>query len=377
MLAPLWAALVLTVVQPAAEPPHPPLSVRVVNADGSPAPAGVRAGILIDFGMAIATGPGLMLFSDTQPPPATDSRGQVSLPHAAVFGDPANPRRQSLIVFEDARTLMGLAVADPGDSDSITVTLVPPRRIAVHFKSPELEHLNLPITSSVVYAHWNDLRPAVDSGTGAERSLLLPPGEYSLFASGARMQSRRVPLHVDAGQGDLPVEIDLPASRLAHLQNHPAPELAGIKAWDGQPVTLQSLRGQVVLLEFWGTWCGPCIESMPKLVALYDRFHERGLAVVAVHDDSVDSLDHYRAKVAPIRAEHWGRSDLPFPVAIDGGGLQPIPGQDRKARGITTACYGISGFPTAVLIDRDGNVVGEFDYRADDASDRMNRILVP
>lgn len=68
-----------------------------------------------------------------------------------------------------------------------------------------------------------------------------------------------------------------------------APEIGAIAppfeavALDGQQINLGSLRGQVVLVNFWATWCEPCRVEMPDLEAVYQQYHERGLRVLAVN----------------------------------------------------------------------------------------------
>ena len=83
-------------------------------------------------------------------------------------------------------------------------------------------------------------------------------------------------------------------------------------------------------------------------MALHDQFAERGLVVIAVHDRSVKSIAEMDERIARARKSQWFGRDLPFLVALDGDGS-------------TTATYGITTFPTSLLIDRDGNVVGRLD----------------
>jgi thiol-disulfide isomerase/thioredoxin len=142
---------------------------------------------------------------------------------------------------------------------------------------------------------------------------------------------------------------DLPPTKVARLLGRPAPELQRITGWkNGGPVRLADLRGKVVVLDFWGHWCGPCLRAMPALMALQDKFADQGLVVIAVHDGSVKSIAEMDERIARARQRQWFGRDLPFLVALDGDGA-------------TTAAYGITTFPTSLLIDREGNVVRRLD----------------
>jgi thiol-disulfide isomerase/thioredoxin len=155
--------------------------------------------------------------------------------------------------------------------------------------------------------------------------------------------------------------IDVTERYIKKLIGNPAPELRKIKGWkNGGPMTLAELRGKYVLLDFWGYWCGPCLRDMPHLTAIYDAFSDRGLMVIGIHDDSLESIDELDGKLATACEKIWMGRDLNFPVALDGGGRTRIAGTDETAPGATTAAYGITSFPTTVLIGRDGRVIGEF-----------------
>jgi thiol-disulfide isomerase/thioredoxin len=94
---------------------------------------------------------------------------------------------------------------------------------------------------------------------------------------------------------------------------------------DGDMIRLSSLRGKVVLLNFWATWCGPCKEEMPSIERLYKKLKDKGLKVLAV--DVMES------------------NELTFPTVID---------EDRK----TTDQYRVIAIPTTHLIDKAGRIVG-------------------
>ena len=106
-----------------------------------------------------------------------------------------------------------------------------------------------------------------------------------------------------------------------------------LPALDGAPVTLASLRGRVVLVDIWATWCVPCKDSFPFYAELVRRYQGDGFAVVAV---SVDAEDE---EVAAFVADN----DMPFTVLRDPQGTLP----ER---------LGLQTMPSAVLVGRDGKV---------------------
>jgi thiol-disulfide isomerase/thioredoxin len=152
-----------------------------------------------------------------------------------------------------------------------------------------------------------------------------------------------------------------PTKYLSRLVGKPAPGFEKIKAWKNtKPLNIADLRGRYVLLDFWGYWCGPCIRDIPALMAISDVFPEEKLIVIGVHDDSVETIAEMDEKLAKARERIWMGRDIPYPVALDGGGPTPIEGTAETVRGATTAAYGITAFPTAVLIDPSGRVLGRF-----------------
>jgi len=125
-----------------------------------------------------------------------------------------------------------------------------------------------------------------------------------------------------------------PADGLAQAVGEPAPDFSA-KSTDGAVHTLSDLKGKVVLLDFWASWCGPCRQELPFLSELYKARHDTSLVILAVNVDT-----EAKARDAFVRSI---RPRLPFPVIADAKG--EIPGK-----------YEIPGMPTVVFIDRAGKV---------------------
>ena len=126
-----------------------------------------------------------------------------------------------------------------------------------------------------------------------------------------------------------------------------APDLR-LTSLDGSAVSLASLRGKIVLVNLWATWCEPCRHELPVLAALHEREAADELAIVAINID--------RARTSDEIADFVAKRKLPFAVWLD---------PDDRA----TAAFGASSFPINVLIDRDGVIRWRRDgaIRADDA----------
>jgi peroxiredoxin len=118
----------------------------------------------------------------------------------------------------------------------------------------------------------------------------------------------------------------------------PAPEVK-FSALSGETFTTSELRGKVVLVTFWATYCGPCIQEMPKMVDAHLKFSARGYETVAVAVKGDDP-----ARVAHFKASHA----LPFKVALDSSG--ELAREFGNVR-IT---------PTGFLIDKNGKVLRRY-----------------
>ncbi len=109
------------------------------------------------------------------------------------------------------------------------------------------------------------------------------------------------------------------------------------KTTDGKTVSLADFKGKVVLINFWATWCGPCRQEMPEIIALHNKYKDRGLVVLSIASDDTQGPVDALLKDSP----------LPFTV---------VYGTDDMKR-----TYAVNALPTTVLIDKSGQIVYDID----------------
>jgi peroxiredoxin len=134
------------------------------------------------------------------------------------------------------------------------------------------------------------------------------------------------------------------AADLARLDRvgKPAPAI-DVKDLDGKPVRLVGLRGKYVLVDFWATWCEPCLDEMPRLQAAYDAHHAKGLEIVGV------SLDETRATVTDF---------------LKGQKLPWTQVHNATSNGDLVESFGVVNIPASYLIDPDG-IITRIDLRGE------------
>ncbi len=141
------------------------------------------------------------------------------------------------------------------------------------------------------------------------------------------------------------------ATRSADNTNFTLPDLSD------RPRQLENFKGNVVLLNFFATWCGPCRKEMPTLEALYQTYKDRDFIVLGIAGDTQGTKT-----VAPFVQDY----NLSFPILLDPQG------------GISTQ-YRVPGVPTIYLLDRRGRVagmtVGSADWNSDQARALIETLL--
>ncbi|HTC43123.1 MAG TPA: TlpA disulfide reductase family protein [Candidatus Acidoferrales bacterium] len=133
----------------------------------------------------------------------------------------------------------------------------------------------------------------------------------------------------------------------------PAPELK-LKDLDGKDVALADLKGKVVFVNFWATWCGPCQEEIPSLIDMQNKYASKGFTVLGIAMD-----DEGKSVVAPFVAKeeydvHGQKMLINYPIVI---------GSDEAA----DKFGGILGYPTSFLISRSGKQIMKFQGPPDPA----------
>lgn len=101
---------------------------------------------------------------------------------------------------------------------------------------------------------------------------------------------------------------------------------------DGEEYTLSEYKGQVVIIDFWATWCPPCRNSIPTFVKLYNKYHEQGFTILGVSLDSDEQALRNFSK----------EMNIPYPVLL---------GNKEIAR-----VYQVSGIPKTIFLDKKGSI---------------------
>lgn len=171
------------------------------------------------------------------------------------------------------------------------------------------------------------LADALQQAPPDDKSAELTPAAYSELAQLVRYEHIQVAL--DSPQFKAAMTKLAQDDERRQEANFTLTDLQG-KIW-----TLKDLKGKVVLVNFWATWCPPCQKEMPDLEALYNRFREQGFVILAISDEEA-------AKVGPFIAER----KITYPILLDPG---------RKVNEM----FQVEGIPKSFVYDRGGKLVTE------------------
>lgn len=142
----------------------------------------------------------------------------------------------------------------------------------------------------------------------------------------------------------------------AEIADRPAPPWS-LTTLDGQPISLESLRGKVVFLNFWASWCPPCREEMPSMEQLARKYQSRDLVMVAISQDTErDQLDAFLQQFMP-------QGQAAMRIAVD-----PSAGKISQS-------YGTKLLPETYIIDRQGRIVARFVNKYDWMRPEVDRFI--
>jgi thiol-disulfide isomerase/thioredoxin len=237
--------------------------------------------------------------------------------------DPKNPSAQQYSIYTAGSTLVDIYL-DAGQSSQAVTVLEEMRKLAVSIPSGKLYvEATMRLADVLINSgHKPDALKMVDEAIAGAPASVKNQKEQGIILSGLR--SKRDHLR---------------------LQGEAAPELVVDKWIDQSPVRLADLRGRVVLLDFWATWCGPCLAAFPKLKSWHEKYSEKGLVILGVTQyfgegegrplTPAQELDFLRK----FKREHA----LPYGFAV-----ADKPDNNQN--------YSVASLPTAVLIDRRGHI---------------------
>ena len=131
-----------------------------------------------------------------------------------------------------------------------------------------------------------------------------------------------------------------------------------VKGLDGKALDPEAFKGRVILIDFWATWCGPCLGELPHLKEAYSEYHEKGFDIIGISLDSSGSMPLSRFK-------KW----------LDENGLEWHQYYDGKGwRNSVASLYDVHAIPFSILLDRDGKI-SDINLRGEELVEKVAELL--
>ncbi|MGB9735380.1 MAG: peroxiredoxin family protein [bacterium] len=129
-----------------------------------------------------------------------------------------------------------------------------------------------------------------------------------------------------------------------------------LKNLDGREEQLKDYTGNLILVNFWASWCGPCNEEAPSMEKMYREFRNKGLVVIGI------SIDHHVSQVKNFVKQY----SITFPILLD-------------TNETVASAYGITGVPETFILDRDykliKHIIGPLDWTSPDVTNYLTQLL--